>query len=56
MTSEDANKLYSFQTLPEMERATGHADSKALLDQILEDEGREQGSHDYGCICEIDLT
>jgi len=56
ITSEDVSKLYNFQSLPLMERATGRIDSKTLLDEILEDERKEQGSNDYGCICEIDLT
>mmetsp|Transcript_11815 Transcript_11815/g.16080 ORF Transcript_11815/g.16080 Transcript_11815/m.16080 type:complete len:100 (+) Transcript_11815:2377-2676(+) len=39
-----------------MERATGETESRALLEEIVADESKEQGSNDYGCICEIDLS
>lgn len=54
--SQDPKKLYSFQTLPEMESAVGQQPAAELLEEILADEKKDVGSHDYGCICEIDLT
>ena len=54
--SQDPKKLYSFQTLPEMESAFGQQSAAELLEEIVADEKKDVGSHDYGCICEIDLT
>ena len=34
----------------------GEKPAQDLLDQIVEDEKKEQDSSDFGCICEIDLT
>ena len=39
-----------------MESAVGQDKAQALLDTIVADEKKEQGSNDWGCICEIDLT
>ena len=39
-----------------MESAVGEEAAKQLLADILADEKKEQGSSDFGCICEIDLT
>lgn len=38
-----------------MEAATGGEAANKLLKEIVEDEKKEEGSSDYGCICEIDL-
>ncbi len=56
VNSEDVSKLYSFQTLPAMELAIGETQARQLLNEIVEDEMKEQDSKDFGCICEIDLT
>ena len=50
------NKLYNFLSLPLMESAIGSEPAKALLQEIIEDENKDHGSSDFGCICEIDLT
>ena len=39
-----------------MESAYGQQSAAELLEEIVADEKKDVGSHDYGCICEIDLT
>jgi len=39
-----------------MESAVGHEEAASLLEEIVADEKSDQGSNDYGCICEIDLS
>ena len=39
-----------------MENAVGEGPARQLLDDIIADEKKDQGSSDFGCICEIDLT